>query len=166
MEMEKLSVSELISRCKVNQLWAVLVVVAGLITGALGLGYKMCSSVNEAKINVIQLETAKLAGDLQSKDKAISKLASDNDLLYDKDRFLSLYLRYQLAKEKWNIDRKADDIYNEYYSSREAFDEYIINRIGREKLRITKSGGRLATVKFGDGAIWTLPRELHAAAKK
>ncbi len=166
MEIEKLSISELISRCKVGQFWAVVVVIAGLIIGSFGIGYKMCASVNEAKINAIQLEIAKLTGDLQSKNKDLSKLTSENDLLYDKDWFLSLYLRYQLAKEKWNHDHEAREEFSEYNTAREAFDEYIIERVGREKLRLAKGGGRLATVKFGDGTIWTLPRELHAAAKK
>lgn len=164
MEIEKLSLSELISRCKVGQLWTVVVVIASLIAGAFGLGYKMHASINEAKINAIQLEITILKGNLQSKEKELSNLVSENNLLYDKDRFLSLYLRYQLAKEKWNNDYDAKEEFQEYMTAREAFDEYIIERVGGEKLRLGKGGGRLATVKFVDGTIWTLPRELHSVA--
>lgn len=166
MEIEKLSISELISRCKVGQLWATVVVIAGLIAGSFGIGYKVCASVNEAKINALQFKIEKLEGDLQSKDEELSKMTSNNKLFYDKDRFLSLYLRYQLAKEKWNDDDEAREEFSEYNTAREAFDSYVIERVGREKLRLAKGGGKLATVAFGDGTIWTLPRELHAAAEE
>jgi hypothetical protein len=166
MEIEKLSLNELFSRCKISQLWAVIVVIAGLITGAFGLGYKIHASINEAKINSIQLEITKLNGDIQSKKKKLSKTASENKFLHDKDLFLSLYLRYQLTKEKWNNDYDAKEDYQEYMTTRKVFDKYIIERVGREKLRISKGGGRLATIKFDDGAVWTVPRELHAAAEE
>ena len=67
MEIEKLSLGELISRCKIGQLWAVVVVIAGLIGGAFGLGYKTHSYINEAKINAIQLQIVRLTGELQAK---------------------------------------------------------------------------------------------------
>ncbi len=164
MEIEKLSIKELISRFKVGQLWALIGVIAGLIVGSFGIGYKMCDSVSEIKISSVQLEVAKLTGDLSSREDDLTKLTSENSLLYDKDRFLSLYLRYQLAKEKWNHDDDAKEEYEEYKITRDSFDKYIIGRVDREKLRLGKGGGRLATVKFGDGTIWVLPRELHAVA--
>jgi len=166
MEIEKLSVKELISRFTVGQLWALIGVVAGLIAGSFGIGYKMSASVSRMEINSIQLEKVKLTGDLSSRDDDIAKLTAQNNLLYDKDRFLALYLRYQLAREKWNQDYDAKEEYKAYQTARDSFNKFITQRVDSEKLRIAKGSDRLATIKFDDGTIWVLPRELHIVAEE
>jgi phosphate/sulfate permease len=50
MEAEKLSLTQLLSRLKVGQLWAVFVVVVGIVTGTFTLGYKVASTVTEGKV--------------------------------------------------------------------------------------------------------------------
>lgn len=165
METEKLTISDIITRCDVIQLWAFIVVITGLVSGAFGAGYKVYSYVQQAKISQMELEKKQIQSQLDGKIEILSKATAESKLLHDKDRFLSLFLRFALAKEKWLENQDDDKAYDDYYTSMTAFDEYLIERVGKEKLRLNKGGGRLATVQFFDGTIWVIPKELHATAE-
>jgi len=155
MELEKLSIKELISRLKVGQFWGLLVIIFGLITGAFGLGYKTSSVVTEARLNIAQSQITELETTINTKESDLSKVRSKLSRLNEKDRFFSLYLRYMIAKEEWGSDYDVD-------STRKAFDEYLQKRIDADKLIIKKGGGRLATIEFEDQLPWRIPPELHA----
>ncbi|MCK4961445.1 MAG: hypothetical protein KAS19_03120 [Anaerolineales bacterium] len=135
MELEKLSIRELISRLKVGQFWGLLVIIFGLITGAFGLGYKTSSVVNEARLNTAQSQITELKTTVNTKESDLSKVTSKLSQLNEKDRFFSLYLRYMIAKEEWGSDYGVD-------SARKAFDEYLQKRIDADKLIIKKPKNR------------------------
>lgn len=135
MELEKLSIRELISRLKVGQFWGLLVIIFGLITGAFGLGYKTSSVVNEARLNTAQSQITELKTTVNTKESDLSKVTSKLTQLNEKDRFFSLYLRYMIAKEEWGSDYGVD-------SARKAFDEYLQKRIDADKLIIKKPKNR------------------------
>jgi len=128
---ENITVKELLSNLKVTQLWAVITIVFGLLAGSFTLGYKISQTLS----NVHGVKSAELQ---------------------KKDTFLSLYLRYELAKN--NIE----DDYSSYRKAREAFDEFIKRDVEAEKLILRKGEGRLATIQFSDGTVWRIPKELHA----
>jgi len=135
MELEKLSIRELISRLKVGQFWGLLVIIFGLITGAFGLGYKTSSVVNEARLNTAQSQITELKTTVNTKESDLSKVTSKLSQLNEKDRFFSLYLRYMIAKEEWGSDYGVN-------SARKAFDEYLQKRIDADKLIIKKPKNR------------------------
>jgi hypothetical protein len=77
--------------------------------------------------------------------------------LREKDRFLSLYLRFVMARDGLDSSITLDD-------AQKALDDYIEGRVERESVIIHKGQGRLATVEFPDGTKWTIPRELNATS--
>lgn len=74
--------------------------------------------------------------------------------LQEKDRFLSLYVRYVMARDKLDTSIPEEN-------AREALDDYIEGRDDCERLIMHKFGGRVAKVEFPDTTSWTLPHELH-----
>jgi hypothetical protein len=187
MEVEKLSVRELIARLKVAQFWGLLVVVVALIVGAFGFGYKASMYLAELRMRIIELQQSSQTTELE---KAKSELVELNE----KDKFLSLFLRYEIAKGNWFSDpiaksetahmrpgperfeeirtekerygMDAEEQWVEYISARKAFDEYLDERIGKEKLKLRKGQRRLAIVHFKDDTRWDIPRELHVTLRE
>lgn len=161
MEIEKLSVSEFLRRLKIVQLWAVGVTVASLLAGTFGLGYKAAMTVNEAKLNAKDAEITDVKRDLETMKTELKAAHTKLDEATDKDRFLSLYLRYLLAKETADSDPENEEKYRTYETTLKAFDNYIREQVDKEKLIIRKGGGRFAMIEFKDETKWQIPPELH-----
>jgi hypothetical protein len=155
---ESLTLSRILSSMKAGQLWMIVVIFAGIISGSFGLGYKLRSSVAESEIARIKTELTAL----QTSVKQFRGLQT-------KEIFLALYLRYLLAKEAQ--DRSAS-VENERAkeaaaSNLKSYIQKLLERgeeakdeIDLRGLFLGKSGGSEATVKFGyDGSVWPVPRE-------
>jgi len=97
--------------------------------------------------------------------QAISKDVWSNakqniDILKKKERFLSLFLRYEQAKE---FEEKA--------FAREALDEYIEKFIDESDrfestIGVGKGAGKQTTINFPDGTHWIVPPDFRSAKKK
>jgi hypothetical protein len=187
MELEKLSIRELIARLTVGQFWALLLVIVTLIVGAFGFGYKASTYIAELRESIVELR-------LNSQKNELEEAKAELVELNEKDKFLSLFLRYEIAKGNWYLDPRArheiahlrpdptrfeeikrdKEIYGmnaeeqwaEYINARKAFDEYLDELMGRDRLKIRKGQKRLAKVIFKDETKWDIPRELHVTLKK
>jgi hypothetical protein len=155
---EEFTIKELVSNLKVRQLWAVIGTLIALLVGSFEIGYKINQSSNEQRLGQLEELTKKIK------------------LLNDKERFLSLYLRFELAKEKindkdlnkidWSDYDKERKAFDEYWKALKAFDDYINEHVDKEKLIIHKGEHNLASIEFSDGTSWTIPEELHSVEKK
>jgi hypothetical protein len=70
----------------------------------------------------------------------------------------------RIEKDRYGMDAEAQWV--EYLSARKAFDEYLGERIGKEKLKLRKGHKRLAVVQFNDNTKWEIPRELHVTLRE
>jgi hypothetical protein len=77
--------------------------------------------------------------------------------LREKDHFLSLYLRYVMARDQLDSSITLD-------AARKALDDYIEGRVEHENVVIHKGQGRLAIAEFPDGTRWVIPPELSATS--
>jgi hypothetical protein len=145
---EKVSLRDLLLRLPIKQLWAFLGIVIGLMFAAAGGAWWVRGAIEEAKTSDVERRFAAA----QELSAAGQEKAEE---LRDKDQFLSLYLRYLTSKNEIDASVSVD-------VARKAFDDYLHKRVDRDKLIIHKGSGRLATVGFKDGSVWTIPRELHA----
>jgi nitrate/nitrite-specific signal transduction histidine kinase len=163
MDIENVSVRELILKMKIGQLWAIIVVIAGLITGSFTMGYKYNDSRNELKLisKEFELKQYLAAKDLELK-QASSKLEEINNNLGElrkKDRFLSLFLRYEQARRP-----------QERQAAKKALDSYINKFIddadkAESKVKIGKGSGLQTTINFSDGSTWTVPPDFSSATR-
>lgn len=154
MEADKLTFKDLFARVPVGQLWAFVGVIAGLTGGAFGGAWWIRGTIEETKTQTVVSKNEALERELLSIANERTDDQEKTRQLHEKDRFLSLYLRYVMARDGVDASISED-------SARKALDDCIEGHVDREKLIIHKGGGRLATVEFPDGTIWTLPRELH-----
>jgi hypothetical protein len=86
--------------------------------------------------------------------------------LRKKEAFLTLYLRYLVAKEAYSKDASKENK-RAIEEAKHSFQAYVIDVItlGDEEVFI-RSRGEKTSVKFRDGTVWPLPPELGFAAKK
>lgn len=88
----------------------------------------------------------------------LARSTKELEALRKKERFLSLFLRYEQAKE---LEQKS--------MARDALDLYIgkfIDEADKSEsiVKIGKGGGRQTTISFPDGSIWTVPPDFRSAA--
>ncbi len=141
-----------------GQLWAILVILFGLLSGSFGLGYRVQAAVNESKINRYEATIQDFRG------------------IQTKERFLSLYLRYLIAdSDKFELSPEERD--KARATAREHYMAYVTDLLRKADdvkheidvtgLYLGKGGGKDASVKFGyDGSVWPVPPELGFAAKR
>ncbi len=141
----KLKVKEILTGLSVVQLWAFIGAVIGVLAGSFYIGYQVSESLHE-KITLDE-------STLQQEVKGLS----------DKNRFLSLFLRFELTKNEIEESDMQSEAWENYETTRKAFDEFVRERVTSEKLILHK-GGSLATIRFSDGTIWNIPQELHIVA--
>ena len=155
---EELTLKQFFSRLQVGQAWALLGICAGLLAGAFVLGYKVDALVADAKLaeKDVQLTASRAAAEQATAN--LQKASTETGDAQTKEIFLSLYLRYLLAQQQPDAAERA--------STREAFDEFIRQHVNAKALIIHKGGGHLATIKFSDGTVWEIPKELHAVARQ
>ncbi len=158
-EADKLSLIALLARVPVGQLWAFIGILIGLVAGAFATAWTVRGIVEEVNIRSVTTSKEDLARRIEATEKELMGEKEDVRKLQEKDRFLSLYLRYVMARD--NLDTSIPEA-----NARKALDDYIEGRVDRERLIIHKGGGRLATVEFPDKTVWTLPRELHMVLRK
>lgn len=174
---DKLTLHEIFTQLTIGQFWKFLSIVFGLFVAAIGVGWTVRGTVEEVKVLASTakaedlerrlasteeqraLETDKLRQISESHEKERSAETEKLRQLQDKDLFLSLYLRYVMARDK--LDPSIS-----YEVARQALDDYIEGRVERDRLLIHKGDGQLATVEFPDGTVWTLPKELHMVESK
>lgn len=154
MKQEKVSLRELLGSLKVGQLWGIGVAIVGIISATYGLGYKTATIVHSERINRLSLQRDQFEAQLSVQEAGLKDLST-------KDLFLSLYLRYQLAKESTIASDATDNEFQAYDLARKAFDTYLQENVGRERMTLRKGEGRQATMVFADGTFWRIPKELH-----
>lgn len=153
---ESLTISQIMTSMKPAQIWGVLVIVFGLLSGSFGLGYKLKSSVSEAEVAKYKNTMSQFRG-LQSKEK-----------------FLALYLRYMIATDKYEKSESEKDLtmkdvaasnFKKYIEEHLKRGEDAKDEIDLQGLFLGKGGTSEATVKFGyDGSVWPVPIEFGFAA--
>jgi hypothetical protein len=160
---ENMTLGQLIRGLKPGQFWAFLVILFGLVSGAAGTGYKVCSNVKQSEIAEYQTQI----GQLKSKEQSFRGLQT-------KERFVSLYLKYVIAKEEAHSNPTEENQrlvveigvgFRSYIESLLARGEEAREEIDLSGLYLGKGAGKTATVKFGyDGTVWPVPSEfgLHA----
>jgi hypothetical protein len=160
-DITELTIKQAFSQIQISQFWGLLVIIVSLLVGAFTLGYKLSSSVSEAKV-----------GNWESQIDSLRESTKHFRGLEAKERFLALYVRYLLAKEKFANTEEASE---EVSSTGEAFEKLIFElwrhykesgeELEMRGLIIGKGGGpREATVKFiYDGSIWQIPPEFRVA---
>ncbi len=131
-----MTVSDLVRRLKVGQLWGTLAIMAGLISAAFALGYKTSSVVGQIELDRLR------------------QSAEELEKYRRKDRFLSLFLRYE------QDDRNA--------ATRDALDDHVTKFISEseksgEFVKFGKGQALQTTVIFWDGSSWTIPPDFRAA---
>ncbi len=156
MKPETLTIREILGGLKVGQLWAIGGAIVAVIAGSYALGYETATIVDSDRIGRLSLERDRLAGELTAQESDLEDFAT-------KDLFLSLFLRYQLAKETTFAESRTDEDLLAYDAARVAFDNFLQENVGAEKLTLRKGQGRQATMVFADGTVWTIPKELHMA---
>lgn len=157
MKPETLTIREIFGGLKVSQLWAIGGAIVAIISSAYALGYKTATIIDSDRIGRLGLERDRLEAGLTAQQ-------SDLEELETKDLFLSLYLRYQLTKEAaYYASAATNDDLQKYKLAREAFDAFLQEKVGQEKLTLRKGQGRQATMVFADGTVWTIPKEMHMA---
>ena len=174
MEAEKLTVKdllELLGKLKLGQFWSLVVLLFALASGVFASGYKVAATLQEGKTAGAQVK-------LEEAEKQRDGLRAELVGMKKKERFLALFLRYELAKDQVLTARldspeageAPEKLEKELAGARAAFDEYLLRNIDPQPgerapdLRTIKGGGRNAVVKLGDGTLWTLPTELTAPA--
>ena len=120
---EKMSLVELMSRLPVGQLWGFLGIVLGIVVAAFYGAWSIKGTVEDVKL---QAAIAKADDSERKLSSAAKELAVANERIAqmkDKDRFLTLHLRYELAKHGADIDARRD--------AEKAFSHYIEAKIGK-----------------------------------
>lgn len=163
--LESLTMFQILTSLKPAQIWTILVIVFGLLSGSFGLGYKLKSSIAESEIAKYESELTTF----QEKTKQFRGLQT-------KERFLALYLRYLIAKDvharsameetKKSVDEAASH-FKSYIDKLLERGEEVADEIDLRGLFIGKSGKKTdVTVKFGyDGSVWPLLGEFGFYAK-
>ena len=155
-KVESLTLSQIMVSMKPGQLWTILVIVFGLLSGSFGLGYKAKAYVGESELARLH-DTIKQFRGLQTKE-----------------RFLGLYLRYLTAQDS-HAESASEETQRAMEEAASHFRSYIDELLERgeqaqEEIDLTglflgKGGTSEATVKFGyDGSIWPIPPEFGYAA--
>ena len=137
MNPKRMTLKQVIATLTVTQAWTLVAIIVAVLGGSFGAGFRVCSYIDESKLNRLDRTTVELT------EARV------------KDRFVSLYLRYVLAREGAQIAERE--------AARQAFDEVVRQFVDARELVLGKGGGRLAVVRFPDGTQWELPRELHMA---
>lgn len=155
---ENMTIGQLIRALKPAQLWGLLVLIFGLVSGAATTSYKVSASIKEAEVAKHQIQIDAL----QSKERNFRGLQT-------KERFMALYLKYLIAEEeaRSNPTEENKHLLREIGDGFTAHIETLLSQgeDAREEIDLTglylgKSAGRTATVKFGyDGTVWPLPSE-------
>ncbi len=165
-DITKLTMKQILSQLQISQFWGLLVIIVGLLAGAFTLGYKLSSSISEVKVG-------KLESQINSLQEATKRFTG----LEVKERFLALYVRYLLAKEKFT-NSKTEEAYKEVRTTGQALEKLIFELWDRYKesseeieirgLIVGKGGGASeATVKFiYDGSVWPIPRVFRVVELK
>lgn len=155
-EVDKMSIVQLFGHLKIGQLWGTLAVIAGLIGGTFVAGYKTSSTVMDAQLNSMQIKLDDANANLATKATELTTSNKEIASYKKKDRFLSLFLRYE--------QEQFDDP-----DVRDALDEYVLKFIDESEkdesfVKFGKGQARQTTVTFWDGAKWTIPPDSRAAA--
>lgn len=187
-DLSSLTILRLLSLLRPAQVWAILGVIFAVLSGTFGLGYQLKGLVSEIEVVRYKTENAgfkdkieliKLAAEAQ-----IERYKTKNTLLREKikqfrgaqtkEKFLSLYLRYLIAKKAYTANL-SDKNRGEFVVAEYNFHENVqklLDKGGKKSdeidltgLYLGKGSGKEAWVKFGyDGSIWWLPPELGFAA--
>lgn len=104
--------------------------------------------------------TIRITGQTVANRADIVHSTKELEALRKKDRFLSLFLRYEQAK---SFEDKAE--------ARDALDQYIDSFIdeadkSESVVRIGKGSGKQTTISFPDGSRWLVPPDFRSAIKK
>ena len=153
-----ITVSGLLGALKPAQLWILIAVIFALISGAFGLGYKANALKTEVEIAKYQNEIATL------------KMQTKQFLgLTTKERFLSAYLKYMLAKRDHQLSPsdQTQETLKEIMTQFRAYIQSLLERgekardeIDLRGLFLGKGAGKMANVKFAyDGSVWPVPPE-------
>jgi hypothetical protein len=189
-DIASLSILQLIYLLKPGQLWGLLIVLFGLLSGSFGLGYKISSLVTEVDVVRYRTESAGLREQIElvrmASKAEVERYKTETASLHDKikqfraiqtkERFLALYLRYLIAKsalasedseENREAVQVAGDNLSTYITKLLARGDEASEEIDLRGLFLGKTGGKKATVKFGyDGSVWDVPPEFGFAAKR
>ena len=138
----RLSISRLLGSMTVGQVWAFAAAIFGLLAGSFTAGYQVSESLH-----------VKSARDVTGLEDEVKGTA-------EKNRFLALYLRFMLAKDKLDLSAYNANAREHFETTRDALDGFVGERVDSESLVLHK-GGSLATIRFKDGTTWELPPEIH-----
>ncbi len=172
----------------VVQLWSTTGAVVALLTAASGAGYEVGTHLSSVKIEKKEIDLSKkeielstLMNEKETLAKEKTDWKSKEKELNDKEIFLSLFLRFQLAKTSWQEARydiptskngeereltqeekseKVNALRDKYIKRLEAFDAYLFRKFGKQKFELHK-GAELVTITLPDNTNWTIPGELH-----
>ena len=166
---DSMTVSELIASFRPKQLWILVVIAFGLLSGSFGLGYKASSYLSEAKISTSESEFATVKMSYEGEIATLKAKANEFRGLQTKQRFLEFYIKYLLAlkdyeKSQTNQDREVMTTiagnFKNYIMELVQRGEDAKDEIDLRGLYLSKGSGREAFVKFGyDGSRWVLPEE-------
>jgi len=124
---EAIAIGDIINRMTVGQFWKVAGSLIGVVAATFSLGYFVASSIADGSLKSKSAELATKDTELAVKDGEIESLnrrldeqqpdlsKSQEELIAyrHKDRFLSLFLRYALAKNSWFKANSSVDAFTE-----------------------------------------------------
>lgn len=180
---ENISIRHLLLNLKIGQAWALGTSLFILLGGMFTLGYKINDMINNPKIIALESEIKFRNYEISLTDKKMSDLKDSLDILKqgldkktdltwkqtklvnDRERFMSLYLKYELAKEKYRYQENENEFDN-YMDAQKNLRTFVSDYIGNDKLIVHKGGRTDSSIEFPDGTSWPLPSELKSVSKK
>ena len=102
----------------------------------------------------------RISGQTVANRADIVRSARELEALHKKERFLSLFLRYEQAKA-----------FKDKTEARDALDKYIESFISEADkaesvVKIGRGSGRQTIITFNDGSKWLVPPDFHSAILK
>lgn len=154
-DVESLTMLQLMASLKPAHLWAILVIISVLLSGAFGLGYKLKSSAAEAEVTRVRIqlesENATLKNQLESQKvthqtevaslrteleehklevTTLRKTEQEFRGIQTKERFFALYLRYIMSKKVYT-QSPSEETEKSMDTAYKEFEKYIHELIRR-----------------------------------
>lgn len=152
---ESMSVGRIFKNLTAGQVWGLTGTVLGILSAAFGLGYQASHYLSEVQ-----------SGRNSSLEQQHLDLAT-------RERFFALYVRYLLAKSAAEKDGTEENK-KTLAANKTGFRDFIQDLVKRNEsarngidtrgLFLVKGATDDASVRFADGSLWPVPREIGLAA--